>query len=124
MNQIIYNRLIETARKKGLITYSELAQPLGLDMEIEKDRKTLSEYLEEIACHEHAAGRPMLTAIVVHKGGDNNPCEGFYSIVRTLGLFDANRNPFERLTFWTRQIHEVSNSWCSNSHRLSTASGV
>lgn len=111
MNQIIYDRLIETARKKTLITYSKLAQPLGLDMEIEKDRDALSEYLEEIARHEQANGRPMLTAVVVHKGGDNNPGEGFYSIACKLGLFNENRHPRERLTFWACQIHEVFNSW-------------
>lgn len=110
----IYNRLIELARAGRLTAYSEIAPLAGLSMEIAEDRKRISQLLEEIAMHEFNAGRPMLTAIVVHLGGDNNPGEGFFAIATQIGRFSGSRQQIPRLEFWSRQVQEVYNYWSTN----------
>jgi hypothetical protein len=81
LNDAIYNQLLELARSQpGRLTYySNIAQLVGLSMDIEEERDKLSLLLWEIVEHEHNNNRPMLTAIVVHRGNDNNPGEGFFS---------------------------------------------
>ena len=50
----------------------------------------------------------MLTAIVVHRGDDNNPGEVFFAIANELGRFNGSRDPLARLEFWVRQVQEVN----------------
>ena len=88
MNNVLYDELIRIAKNEHLIAYSDISPLLGLSMEKENDRDEMSKLLGEIAAHEHENGRPMLTAIVVHKGGDNNPGEGFYAIAKELNIYD------------------------------------
>ena len=78
---------MELARAGKLTTYGQIAPLAGLSMDVEKDRATMSELLREILEHELSQSRPVLPAIVVHKGEDNNPGEGFFSIVTELGLY-------------------------------------
>jgi hypothetical protein len=80
-------------------------------MDNEANRDKISLYLEEIARHKQTNGRPMLTALVVHKGDDNNPGEGFFAVAQKLGLYDVDRDPLMRLQFWVRQVSEVYNQW-------------
>jgi hypothetical protein len=48
-------------------------------MDREKDRDQIARLLGEIALSEYREGRPMLTDLVVHRGNDNNPAEGFFA---------------------------------------------
>jgi hypothetical protein len=107
----IYNRLLELARGERLTTYSDIAPLAGLSMSDERDRERMSELLGEILRHEVTQGRPLLTAIVVHRGDDNNPGEGFFTIATELGRFSGSRDPLARLEFWVRQIQEVNTYW-------------
>jgi len=111
MNTAIYDRLVDLARNAKLAAYSDIAPLAGLSMDDEDDRKKMSDLLEEIVRHEHAAKRPMLTALVVHHGDDNNPGEGFFAIATTLGLFSGSRAPLKRLEFWVGQVTQVYNHW-------------
>jgi hypothetical protein len=83
-------------------------------MDIEEERDKLSLLLWEIVEHEHNNNRPMLTAIVVHRGNDNNPGEGFFSAATKIGKFDGSRDPITRLEFWVRQVGEVHEYWASH----------
>ena len=111
MHTGIYNRLLELARAQQLTTYSNIAPLAGLSMENEADRDRISQLLGEIVLHEAGEGRPMLTAIVIHRGNDNNPGEGFFAIATQLGLFNGSRHQLRRLEFWARQVQEVNTYW-------------
>jgi hypothetical protein len=111
MHQPIYDRLLELASNRLLTSYSDIAPLAGLDMNAEKDRKKMSELLEEIARFEHGENRPMLTALVIHRGNDNNPGEGFFAIALELGLFQGSRDDIMRTTFWTQQVADVHAHW-------------
>lgn len=111
MNMKIYNRLVTLAREDQLTTYSDIAPLADLTMDDAAHREEMSRLLEEIARCEQAAKRPMLTAIVVHQGGDNNPGEGFFAIAAEFGRFTRTRNQNRRAEFWVSQVAEVYNYW-------------
>ena len=92
MNDDLYNEIVAVAQRRGLITYGEIAPTVNLDMGNDTDRERMSQLLAEVATHEQQAGRPMLTAVVVHQGGDNNPGEGFFAIATDFGRFRGGRN--------------------------------
>jgi hypothetical protein len=111
MHQAIYNRLVELARAGRLTTYSDIAPLAGLSMEREEDRDAISRILVEMLEHEVTNGRPPLTAIVVHRGDDNNPGEGFFAAATELGSYGGSRAQLARLEFWVRAVSEVHRYW-------------
>jgi hypothetical protein len=111
MNEILYNEVVRLARSRGLAAYSDVAPLAGLDMANENDRDEIASLLGEIALHEQNEGRPMLTALVVHRGNDNNPGEGFFSIAHDFGLYDGSRDQMSRLIFWSNQVADVYSHW-------------
>lgn len=114
MNTAIYNRLLELARAQKLTHYSDIAPLAGLSMDSEEDRDKMASLLWEIVEHERDDDRPMLTAIVVHRGADNNPGEGFFSAGIKIGRFDGSRDPIARLEFWVRQVSDVHRYWAAH----------
>lgn len=111
MNKKLYNELASLAKNKQLTYYSLVAPILGLSMDREEDREEIAQLLGEIAKHENDQDRPMLTSLVIHKGNDNNPGEGFFAIAKELDLYSGSRNQLERVTFWANQVNLVYNSW-------------
>jgi hypothetical protein len=111
MHMGIYNRVLELARAGRLTAYSDIAPLAGLSMASDADRGRMSELLGEILRHEVSQGRPLLTAIVVHRGDDNNPGEGFFAIATELGRFTGSRDALARLEFWVRQVQDVHGYW-------------
>lgn len=111
MHMPIYNRLLELARAGQLTTYGEIAPLAGLSMDDPADRAEMSRLLEEVARHEETARRPMLTAIVVHQGNDNNPGEGFFTLGTEFRRFNGSRRQMERLQFWVSQVGDVHGYW-------------
>lgn len=111
MNETLYNELVRLARSRDLAAYSDVAPLVGLDMANEDDRNEIARLLGEIATHEQNENRPMLTALVVHRGNDNNPGEGFFSIAHDFGLYDGSRDQIARLIFWSNQVTAVHNNW-------------
>lgn len=111
MNEDLYNEIAEVAKRRVLITYGEIARTVNLDMSNDADREQMSRMLAEIASHEQQAGRPMLTAVVVHQGGDNNPGEGFFAIATEFGRFAGGHNQLRRLVFWVREVAAVHDHW-------------
>jgi len=114
MHMGIYNRLLELARSGRLTTYSDIAPLAGLSMSNDLDRDRISELLGDILRHEVAEGRPLLTAIVVHRGNDNNPGEGFFAIASEIGHFNGSRDALARLEFCVRQVQEVNAYWATH----------
>ena len=106
MHKEIYDRLREVARNQTYTTYTDIALFANLDMSVVADRDKISGLLEDIARHEQAAGRPMLTAVVIHEL-DNLPGNGFFTIAQEFGRFDES----DRLRFWIDALNEVHVFW-------------
>ncbi|MEA2638855.1 MAG: hypothetical protein QOF51_249 [Chloroflexota bacterium] len=63
------------------MTYGELAEELGLRIGDAGDRERLAALLRAVSEAEHAAGRPLLSAIVVLQGR-SMPGKGFFDLAR------------------------------------------
>ncbi len=66
----------KAVQNNPLITYSEIAGAIRA-IEFNPDDKGLHELLGEISVDENAAGRGMLSILVVHKHGAHKPGPGF-----------------------------------------------
>jgi hypothetical protein len=62
--------------------------------------------LGEISPEEDAAGRGMLTVVVVHKVGDMEPGPGFYKLAKQLGRSSSNQ-----MECWVDELHRVHAVW-------------
>lgn len=103
--------LVAVARRRGRIAYSELvAQITALHLEAHDSR--LFHLLGEISSEEDAAGRGMLTAIVVHKSGDMQPGPGFFELAKSLG-----RNTKDVLACWVTEFNKVHDYWANKQGR-------
>jgi len=93
--------LIDVARRKGRIAYSELASQIQA-IEIEAHDPRMFHLLGEISVEEDEAGRGMLTAIVVHKSGDMQPGPGFFELAKSLG-----KDTSDILACWVSEFNRV-----------------
>jgi len=88
-------------------TYAKVAALLGLDR---RDR-AITRILGDISAYEHAHGRPMLSAVVVHKTGGGRqslPGAGFFILARELGLQAAGQDD---QTFFAMELKRVHHHW-------------
>jgi len=93
----IHARLIETAVNGDTISYSGLGT----------SRRMVGSYLYRIAKEEQAAGRPPLTALVVHKV-DGKPGPGFLEAAKWVGFWREGETEDE---VWRRAVEEVHEYW-------------
>lgn len=97
--------MIKAAKRRAMITYSELvAQITTIDLQAHDTR--LDHLLGEVSSEEHAAGRGLLTVVVVHKTGDMEPGPGFYELAKHLGIKVADKQKF-----WIGELHKVHAAW-------------
>ena len=108
----VTRRLHRVARDKGTITYSDLCDEMAQAgvLRLEPDSTALAGLLGQVNLLEHEAGRPLISALVVHKGGDWQPGEGFWSFARDLGI-DPGSGETARLDFWVREIERCYAAW-------------
>lgn len=108
-DQQTYERLVETACSGRTITYDDLAREIGLDILNCDDRQELVRILEAIAFRENAAGRPLLTAVVVIPE-IRYPGKGFFILARELGFnhFDDERS------YYHYELKRVYDFWEEN----------
>jgi hypothetical protein len=99
--------LIERARLRGMIPYSNLATQITT-IHIEPESYALAAMLGEISQAENAAGRGMLSVIVVHKSGDMQPGPGFFELAKELG-----RDTSDILKCWVDELKKVHAYWSS-----------
>ena len=57
---------------------------LNLNFKNAQDRELIGEYLGDISKHEHQKGRPLLSALIIHKSSDREQGDGFYKLCGTL----------------------------------------
>lgn len=101
----IKNLLIERAKVRGMIPYSELAEKVR-SMNLEAHDQRLFHLLGEISSEESGAGRGMLSVIVVHKVGDMQPGPGFFDLAKRLG-----RDTSDILMCWVQELKKVHSVW-------------
>ena len=97
--------LIRCAREGQRISYSELAGHMKV-IKFKRDAHAFHHLLGEISREEHAAGRGMLSSLVVRKRGNRRPGDGFFKLARELGEQFA----FEE-DFWRGQLKKVIDCW-------------
>lgn len=101
--------IIEQAKKRGLINYSNLLNKvtsLMLDLELVDHRNIMAEMLGEISLAEDKAGRGMLSALVVQKTGDKEPGQGFFDYAEFLG-----KDISDKTKFWIQEVNTVHECW-------------
>lgn len=79
-------KLIELARLKTTWAYSQLNDQLELHLDFKNayDRSLIGDWLGEISLHEHEKGRPLLSALITHLGGQREQGDGFYKLCEEL----------------------------------------
>ena len=97
--------LIQCAREKRTIAYSELAAELDT-VRLEPNSSAFHAILDEISRSENAAGRGMLSVLVVHKGDDQMSGQGFFKLAKCLGRGFKNEPEF-----WKSESKRVIGSW-------------
>jgi hypothetical protein len=114
MNKDVYKKLVEIAQRETTVPYAEVAEWVNLDMSRPDDRQRMAELLDEISSSEHAAGRPLLSAIVVHGiGGEaaGMPGGGFFVLAKRLKLQSQRE---DKVTFFAKELRRVHKYW--NAH--------
>ena len=109
----IREELIAVAREAsrgglGLISYSHVGDMVGLDMNKIEDRIEISYILDRISSFEHNAGRPLLSAVVVHQQDEEltSPGGGFYDLARKLGLLKGRKGSND-IYFFAEELKRV-----------------
>ena len=97
--------LIERAKAGDIIPDVELTRNITA-IQLEPQSFALTIMLREIAAEENAAGRGMLTAIVVYSSGDMQPGPGFFDLAGRLG-----KNTSEILRWWIKELTRVHAYW-------------
>lgn len=77
--------LADAVRRRVTLTYLELATAAGLGPPGAIHRVTHA--LEQLMREDHAAGRPLLAAVVVSARRGGVPAPGFFRLAGELGLF-------------------------------------
>lgn len=98
--------MIGAARRRAMLTYSEL---FGLHVKaiaLAPSDPRVAAFLDEISRAEDQTGRGMLSVVVVHKHGDMEPGEGFFTLAQQLG-----RDTRDRQAFWVSELHQVHAAW-------------
>lgn len=91
---------MRAGRKDELITYSDLASVI-VSIHIEPHDFAMSRLLDEISKEEDAAGKGILTALVVFKD-EPVPGEGFWATARDIGRVFT-----DKWAFWAEEARRV-----------------
>jgi hypothetical protein len=108
-HQAVYERLVRAARAREFVHYGELAKMLGIDMDNPQFGAQVGKVLGRISEDELAAGRPMISAIVVSED-TILPGYGFFTVGQQLHQVESGEDD---LAFAVRQIRRVHDYWAS-----------
>jgi len=109
INQILYKKLIETAKVKTTIYYGEVANICNLDLNDPNDRhNVLCEMLGDISTYEHENKRHMLSVVVVLKNIKPRIAgSGFFELAIELGKKQNQTNE----EFFRDELKRVYDYW-------------
>lgn len=107
----IRQRMIDVARDKTTISYSELFGEYGFDHNDSVHRVIAGDVLCKIGAEEHAAGRPLLSVVVCQKE-EKKPGDGFFALASDLGC-PINRESSEedKDSFFICTLNEAHSYW-------------
>src|SRR5262249_43143082 len=94
---------------QGTMTYGEVASKL-VSISVRPDDPIFHELLGEVAREENGAGRGILSAVVVRKGGDKRPGSGFFRLAKELG-----RDTSDHERCWLDELKRVRTAYSSSS---------
>lgn len=97
--------LIERAKVRGTIPYSELVEKVQASRFIPRSSR-LAHMLGLISKDEVEKKRGMLTAVVVGKNGPMEPGRGFYKLAKSL-----NRGRGGLSKCWARELRRIYSYW-------------
>lgn len=92
--------IVRAGKNGKLITYTELSNSIT-NIRIEPHDFAMIRLLDEISKEEDAAGRGILTALVVLKD-EQVPAEGFWASARDIG-----RPISDKWAFWAEEVNRV-----------------
>ena len=107
MIEKIYDRLVEAARAKSVVYYSQIGDLLNLTMDNPCHRNELAHILGEISSKEHQEGRPLLSAVVVHKE-NLRPGKGFFILAKELKKQKPEEDDDR---FYVAELQRVFEQW-------------
>ena len=98
------------ARRENQISYGDLAKHICRTKRLcfEPQDSRFHEMLGEISEAENAAGRGMLSVLVVRQDGDKRPGPGFFKLARKLC-----RDTSDKEAFWVKELRKVYCAWSS-----------
>jgi len=105
---IVYSSLLNAARQKSRVFYAELTQLIRSASDDPERAPDANDLLRAVATAEHAAGRPLLTALAVT--GKSIPGNVFFASARELGLLTSS-DPAEEMRFWLEEERRVYEAW-------------
>jgi hypothetical protein len=105
---LIYAELIAAARHRGMVTYQELADLVGLPLMGNHMGRMLGEYLGAISQDETSNGRPMLSALVSSSEGTPGP--GFFGLAKDIGRLKSEESK-DRARFWEAEKKAAYAVW-------------
>lgn len=106
-HRTVYERLVQAARAGQFVHYGELAKMLGIDTNNPHFAAQVGAVLGRISEDEIAAGRPMLSSIVVSKD-TKLPGRGFFNLGEQLR---QTRPGEDEIAFAVRQIRQTHAYW-------------
>ncbi len=112
MNEAVYERLKEAARKNELVFYGEIAHIASINLNLDAGRGALGRLLGEISHHEHESGRPLLSVVAVNKD-TQFPSQGFFDLAREVGKY-VGHSPTGTLTFYATELQAAFDYWSTH----------
>ena len=115
MEREIRAKLIELARNKSSLSYSQLNEQLmlGLNFKNAYHRELIGNFLGDISIYEYKKGRPILSALIIDKSSDKLQGNGFYKLCSE--IYETN---WEKLksdkNFELERIKECYSFWKDN----------
>jgi hypothetical protein len=112
MNTRVREHLIEVSRKKGIIGYQELCNLCGLKLNMRDsphDRGEIGRILGEISAYEYKHERPLLSAVVLSKSGEEG--DGFFKLCEELGITGDWRRLKKDNEFVVTEINKCHEFW-------------
>ena len=103
-------KLIEVAKQRTCINYEDAAPFLGLNMTLSNDRRLIGKVLDKISTTHFNAGKPILSAVVVHKH-DGLPGKGFFKLARRLGIIEQDFDVRNEMAFYIGELERLYQYW-------------
>ncbi len=112
MNDLVRKKLIEVSKKKAIIGYQELCDACNLKLNMREnssDRAEIGRILGEISVYEFENNRPLLSAVVLSKNGEEG--DGFYKLCQELGFTKNWKKLKEDAIFSVLEIKKCHDFW-------------